>query len=268
MTKARKMQPERVTAIIPAFNEAQHISSVLSVLRSLDEIDQIIVVDDGSTDTTAEVVVALHRRDERIVLLRLLQNEGKAAALHRGATASKNDLLLLLDADLIGLRPIHVQSLLAPVSQQQCGMAVGVFRNGRSLTDWSHRFAPFLSGQRCLRWSLFSDTPALADARWGVEVAFHLHAWQQGYAIQHVSWPGVTHTMRLEKMDRSTWLHSYLVMYRDIVRYCARHVALPRLHHLWRRSHLAPVKKGVAVQRRTELHSKQVRVRGEDLWKR
>lgn len=74
------------------------------------------VVDDGSEDGTAEAVRRWAERDSRVRLLRLPVNGGKAAAMTAGAEVSPSDLVVFLDADLLGLRPEHVRALAGPVA--------------------------------------------------------------------------------------------------------------------------------------------------------
>ncbi len=116
-----------------------------------------------------------------------------------GAQASNSELIVLLDADLIELRPKHVSSLIEPVRSDAYIMSIGVFTEGRRQPDLSHRITPFLSGQHCLRWNLLQSAPDLATARWGVEAALSLHASHQRYNVLTVPWSGVTHVMRPEK---------------------------------------------------------------------
>jgi glycosyltransferase involved in cell wall biosynthesis len=216
-------QHEPVAAVIPAHNEAQQIARVIDVLCQVSDLLQITVVDDSSSDNTSDAVQSYCERDPRIRLLRLPTNRGKGGAMAAGADASASDLIVFLDADLVGLRAEHVLALIEPVRDGVCSMALGLFTHGRRLTDWSHRLTPFLSGQRCLRWSLFRSTPDLATARAGVEIALSLHAWRHGYRVMPVPWYGVTHVMKHEKRGwlRGKW--SYLPMYGEIVRYLARH---------------------------------------------
>src|SRR5690606_19141176 len=108
---------------------------------------------------------------------------------------------LFLDADLIGVRPRHIRDLVRPVAVGRSAMAVALFAGGRPSTDLSHKITPFLSGQRCLRWSCFADTPGFAEAGWSVEVSLSLYAHRQGYDTEWVEWPGVTHRMRPEKRE-------------------------------------------------------------------
>jgi glycosyltransferase involved in cell wall biosynthesis len=210
--------------VIPAHNEAQQIAPVINVLCQVNDLLQITVVDDCSSDNTSDVVRSYCERDPCIRLLRLPTNRGKGGAMAAGADASASDLIVFLDADLVGLRAEHVLALIEPVRNGVCSMALGLFTHGRRLTDWSHRLTPFLSGQRCLRWSLFRSTPDLVTARSGVEVALSLHAWRHGYRVMPVPWYGVTHVMKHEKRGwlRGRWL--YLPMYGEIVRYLARHL--------------------------------------------
>lgn len=224
MTNLHHDHQEPATAIIPAYNEEKYVGKVLEVLRAVDQIDQIIVVDDGSTDSTAFVINYLGRHDSRIELLRLSDNQGKAGAIVAGTNASQNDLIVFLDADLIGLRPDNIWALIEPVQSGRCAMSLGLFREGRRQTDLTHKLIPFLSGQRCLRWSLFEATPDLNAARWGVEVAFSFYAWRHDYDVMTVSWPGVTHAMRPEKADGFEGYWSHLQMWLDIGKYVAQHL--------------------------------------------
>lgn len=212
---------ETVTIVIPAYNEAPRIGAVLSAVCGVDFVNQIIVVDDASTDETAAVVEAYRCTDQRIHLLRHSLNRGKATALLVGATASTNDLIAFVDADLIGLQPQNLLDIINPVRQGKSAMALGIFTECRRQTDWSHHAMPFLSGQRCLRWRLFRTTPGIYTAGWGIDAALSLHAWRQHHVVSLVEWPGVTHVTRPEKR---AWLRGHLSnlgMWVDITHYMA-----------------------------------------------
>lgn len=210
-----------MTAVIPAYNEAPRIGTVLGVLRDVPLVRHIIVVDDGSTDGTAQVVQRWAAEDPRIRLLRLPENRGKGAAMVEGARLSPSDIVLFLDADLVGLKPHHVEALIWPVLRDEADMTVGLFRGGRPHTDWSHILTPFLSGQRCLRWSVFSRTPELAEAGWGAETAFHLHAAREHLRLEKVVLEGVTQVTKEEKAEFPAAVRSRARMYGHIVRYAA-----------------------------------------------
>jgi len=88
---------------MPAYNEARNLArlvpQVLQVLMGLSDAVELIVVDDGSRDDTAETVRALARAHPQVVLLRLSRNFGKEAALTAGLDAARGDVVALMDAD-------------------------------------------------------------------------------------------------------------------------------------------------------------------------
>ncbi len=208
-----------VSLVIPAYNEASTIGRVLDALLPVAQLSQILVVDDGSSDNTDDVVRSHCAVDPRIRLIPLAQNHGKAQAMLTGATHAHNDLIVFLDADLIGLRPQHIQALVRPVAMGECEMSIALFAGGRTATDLSHRLTPFLSGQRCLRWSRFAGTPGFAEAGWSIEVGLSMYARRQGYGVQWVEWPAVTHRMRPEKRPVLSGYWSHMRMWADIGRY-------------------------------------------------
>ena len=137
----------KIAAILPAYNEADRLSNVVRVVLRCPSIDEVIVVNDGSTDNTAEVV----RQIPGVRLVDLPKNRGKGGAMAAGVDATDAKLLVFLDADLVGLKGEHVEALIEPVRTGKYQMAVGRFRGGRKLTDWAQRVTPNISGQRAIR---------------------------------------------------------------------------------------------------------------------
>ena len=119
------------------------IGDVLKVVCGMDLINQVIVVSDGSWDNTANIA-----KKHGAKVIELKENIGKGGAIKVGVEECDSEIILLLDADLIGLRKEHILSLLIPVINQQVDMTVGVFKHGRVITDIAQKIAPHLSGQR------------------------------------------------------------------------------------------------------------------------
>ncbi|OGB94331.1 MAG: hypothetical protein A3H39_10535 [candidate division NC10 bacterium RIFCSPLOWO2_02_FULL_66_22] len=92
-----------LTVIVPAFNEERRlpraIHDIAGFLRSQDAEFEIIVVDDGSRDGTADTVAAFQAQDDHLRLMRLPQNQGKGAAVKAGMVGARGDVLLFTDAD-------------------------------------------------------------------------------------------------------------------------------------------------------------------------
>ncbi len=210
---------EQASVVISAYNEERYISAVLEPLRSTPDLARITVVDDGSEDGTSTVVECSLKQDPRLRLLRLEANQGKGGAMVAGAEASPGDLIVFLDADLVGLKPANLLALIEPVSDGRSDMSLGVFRGGRFGTDLTQHLTPFLNGQRCLRWSLFRDARDLAGCRSGVDVALSLHAHRRRYRVVKVPLHGVTHVMKHEKHPFLQGELAHARMFGEIFRY-------------------------------------------------
>ncbi len=83
-----------VTVLIPAYNEESGISEVVDSMKALGEGHEILVVDDGSTDSTADVVEKLG-----VKLIRHSSNRGYGAALKTGIQHAQHDIVVIADAD-------------------------------------------------------------------------------------------------------------------------------------------------------------------------
>ncbi len=99
----------KYSCIITAFNEDLRITSVLKVATKVKNVGEIIVVDDGSSDNTSNIIKS---NFPQVTLIMHKVNMGKVEAVRTGVNASKNSNLLLLDADLIGLVTSEVENAL------------------------------------------------------------------------------------------------------------------------------------------------------------
>jgi glycosyltransferase involved in cell wall biosynthesis len=181
-----------VGVIIPAWNEGSRIGQTLAAIRGIPEVTEVLVVDDGSSDNTAQAA-----REAGATVLTLPENGGKGHALQVGIAHSQSDLLLLLDADL-GESAIEARFLLRPVVEGEADMTIARFkRTGpasfglvRNLARWGIRHlsgmvteSP-LSGQRCVRRNVF-DQVKLANG-WGIEVALTIDTIRRGFRVVEV----------------------------------------------------------------------------------
>jgi polyisoprenyl-phosphate glycosyltransferase len=205
---------KQVSVIIPAFNEEAGICSVIEACKTSSYISEIIVVDDGSKDLTM-----LFASNHGATVLRYGSNKGKAYALLYGSQHAKEDLLLLLDADLIGLTETHIYNLIEPVISGEVDSTIGLFTGGRLKTDLAHAITPNLSGQRCLSKKFMVSLSSYASARYGIEVAITRHQIYENKRVKKVYLENVTHIMKEEKTGRERGLLSRMQMYRDILKH-------------------------------------------------
>ena len=144
-----------IDVIVPARNEAATVAAVVEACRACRFTAEVIVVDDGSTDGTAERALAAGAK-----VVRLERGGSKAAALAAGVEASGADAILFCDADCVGLTAAHLDSVCAPFAEGQAAMSIGWFDYGRFWNPLVLRFPP-TSGQRVIpRWAWDAVPPA------------------------------------------------------------------------------------------------------------
>jgi glycosyltransferase involved in cell wall biosynthesis len=204
----------KISAIIPAYNEEGRISRVLEAVTSSPLLDEIVVVDDGSTDKTYE-----EAKSFLVKVIKREKNGGKGAALKTGLQNTKADIYVFLDADLLGLTPEHIQKLVEPLlKDENLMMTVGKFVGGRTSTDLSQVIVPYISGQRAIRKEFFKDLPEIEDKGFGVEVIFTKHALKKGYKTEEVILEKAAQIMKEEKRGILAGVLSRAVMYWEMLK--------------------------------------------------
>lgn len=126
-----------VTVLLAAFNEETVIErTIRTVLRSEYPVTEVLVVDDGSSDSTADIVRSLAKDDPRVRLLQQ-KNTGKAAALNNGNAELRGDVVVTIDADTVVV-PQTVGNLVRRFIQDpdgKLGAVAGVVRVGNRSTN-------------------------------------------------------------------------------------------------------------------------------------
>jgi peptidoglycan/xylan/chitin deacetylase (PgdA/CDA1 family)/GT2 family glycosyltransferase len=128
---------EPVTVIVPAYNEAAGIEAAVRSIAASTHPVEIIVVDDGSTDATADIVEGLQLPG--VTLIRK-ENGGKPSALNTGLLAASHDLVVMVDGDTV-FEPGTVHTLVQPFADSRIGAVSGntkVANRGGILGAWQH----------------------------------------------------------------------------------------------------------------------------------
>jgi hypothetical protein len=185
----------RVVAVVPARDSAGSIAATVGALSSIREVGDVLVVDDGSVDGTADVA-----RAAGAWVLRLPENRGKGGAVAAAVAATpETDVYLLVDADT-GATAAGAEALLGPVVAGEVDMTVGVLPSpaGRGGLGLVRRLAGTgirratgsfvaqapISGQRAVRGSLLRSL-TLAP-RFGLEVGLTVDAVRAGGRVVEV----------------------------------------------------------------------------------
>ena len=159
----------KVSAIIPIYNEEKTIANVVDILSKSRMIDEIICINDCSTDKSLSILQSF---GNKINLISLPKNHGKGYALAEGVKIAKGELLMFLDGDLINLSDSHIQDLLNPIEKSDKIRAVigNPIANSKKIWHFSSLWSS-LSGERVYyKKDLLPHLKYLAKTRFGAEI--------------------------------------------------------------------------------------------------
>ncbi len=113
-----------LTAVMPVYNEAGTVAEVIQVVLAQRPVQQLIIVDDCSTDGTWNKLQPLAEKEPRIKLVRHENNQGKGAALRTGISHATSKIVIIQDADL-EYDPAEYYRLLAPIMSGKADVVFG-----------------------------------------------------------------------------------------------------------------------------------------------
>lgn len=188
----------RPTAVIAALNEEATVGQVVRTVR-LAGLDAL-VVDDGSTDRTAEQAAAMGAR-----VLRCDQNQGKGQAMLAGARACEADPVGFFDADLVRLRVDHVERMCA-AAELGYDMVCGLRDYGPS-GNAAQLVLPIITGERIVRRWVLDAVPEDCWNGYDIETAMNYAVTANGGKTALLFLDGLT--IRT-KFDKAGWLEGTL----------------------------------------------------------
>ena len=191
-------QTTKVSAIIAAYNEQDTIVQVIRSIEGHPLVEEIIVVDDGSSDATSA-----RARETSAKVITLETNQGKAGAMNAGVRAARNETILFLDADILGLTHEIITLTVTPVLTGKCGMFVAI-RARRSY--WMNRllyFIPVLGGERALTKEIWRNVPRIYRKGFQIEIALNYYTKKSGQKMSFGVMPGLSQVIKEKK--RGFW---------------------------------------------------------------
>lgn len=193
--------PERATVVIPCFNERENIGRVARECLKSQLFTEVIVVDDGSSDGSAE-----EARQAGARVVRHRKNKGKGAAIKSGATAASNSVLVFIDADLQNFTYEVAEKLAQPVLANEAKLCKSAFeRDGGRVTELTAKpllemifpemtLVQPLSGQFAIRKETLLSLDL--DEHWGIDISIALSSLKSGERIVEENIGRVEHKHR------------------------------------------------------------------------
>ena len=199
--KAQKPKKyQKVSVIIPAFNEEETVSRVIEVVGSVSIVDEIIVVNDGSNDRTEDEAL---RAGAKVINHEV--NKGKGQALYTGYKHAECDIIAFIDADIYNLTSRKVEAMIKPILDGKTDITKTKFaRESGRVTELTAKpllnfffpeisFEQPLSGQFAARKSVLKRINFETD--YGVDVGIVIDADVLGISITEVDIGAIEHDM-------------------------------------------------------------------------
>ncbi len=207
---------KKISCVICAYNEEERIGNVLAAVYKHPLINEVIVVDGSSIDGTRDIV----KEYKGVRLLSCGQKKGKSYAVTVGVAHARNDLLMLLDADLLQLKRSDITKLARPVLAGKADVSLSFRKNNVFLSNYAQLIGlDFISGERVLPKALLQKH-ARAIARlpsFGLEVFMNRLIIEKGMRIRIVKWEKVLNPLKAKKRGFWKGVYSEVLMVRDIL---------------------------------------------------
>jgi glycosyltransferase involved in cell wall biosynthesis len=207
MTNATAADP-RVAAIVPAYNEGETLAAVLTVLKSVPLIHEVLVVSDGSTDDTVAIARSMGLRT-----IHLRTNHGKGKAMAVGVDHTDAPVLVFVDGDILNLTASMLSQLIEPVLSGGSDMNVGIRHRGELVDAIHRRVGPLLSGIRCLRREVFAAVPESHIEGFAIETGLNWACRQIGGRITTTVLHGLKHLVKEKKRGLARGMYARFEMF-------------------------------------------------------
>jgi glycosyltransferase involved in cell wall biosynthesis len=186
----------KISAIICAYNDEKTISEVITTVYDY-FFDEVIVVNDGSTDGMAKILGELKFLPS-LKYIALPVNKGKGYAMATGIENSTGEIIVFIDADLSNLKEEHFEQLITPVFSNEADMVLGQATE----TLINYKINPFKSftGERALlKKDVLPLLVKMKTSKFGVETLINLYYQAQGKRVKYVMLEGLKHPTKFNK---------------------------------------------------------------------
>jgi len=202
----------KISCIIPAYNEEKTIYGVTESIKGSGLFDEIIVINDGSQDQTPQILSQI----PEIIFVNLEENVGKGGAVWHGIQKATGDIILMLDADLMGINKEHLEKILSPLINHEAEVCIGIIQHKkRAWISFIQVLGSNLSGQQAFFKNLVEDAD-IKNTRFGLEITLKNHFKRKKIRVRKVLLPGVSHLIKEQKMGLEEGLKHRGKMYKEV----------------------------------------------------
>lgn len=179
----RTLMQNKYSCIITSFNENPRILDVLKVATKIKNVDEVIVIDDGSMDNTPDVI---RSNFPQVKLIVHEINKGKVEAVRTGVNTVKNNNLLLLDADLVGLVASEIENALDVFENKDLDCLVMLTEADKynKLIRKIFKGTSYVAGDRIIKKEILENI--LKDTsikNYGLEIAENKYLFKNNYKV-------------------------------------------------------------------------------------
>lgn len=199
-TEKPKKKYQKVSVIIPAYNEEDTVAKVVEVVNNVSFVDEIIVVNDGSSDNTEEEAIKAGA-----IVINHESNKGKGEALYTGYSQAECDIIAFIDADIYNLTSKKVESMIKPILLEEAEITKTKFsRASGRVTELTAKpllnfFFPEISFEQPLSGQFAARKDTLKkinfEKDYGVDVGIVIDADVLGISILEVDIGAIEHDM-------------------------------------------------------------------------
>ncbi|HOK00372.1 MAG TPA: glycosyltransferase family 2 protein [Candidatus Pacearchaeota archaeon] len=207
----------KVAAIVPALNEEKNIGRVLKVLIESKDLNEVIVVDDGSTDNTSGIS---REMGAKVIRLEKIGGSGKANAMKEGIKNTDADIIVFFDADLTGLTNKHVSDLIKPVIEDRAVMAVGLRERYLGIGNFLVKIDPLLAiaGERAMKRFVFENIPEEFLKGFTVETALNFYCKINNLPVAYIFLKGLNMVVKEKKWGFWKGFRNRVKMINEIIK--------------------------------------------------
>ena len=217
----------KITAVISAYNEEATVAAVVKTTIESETIDEVILINDGSTDTTSDSVKQF-LSNPKFTYIEYEKNRGKSFAMVEGVEKATGEIIIFVDADILNFEDKHITQILSPLVFQEAGMVIG--HPTENKFDEKLNPLQMLAGER----ALYKEDilPFLEDIRatqYGVETMLNLYFKSKGKKIKFEYLWGVYHLTKIRKDGIQGSVKNYAVETKQIFKTLVANYALVML---------------------------------------